>query len=125
MIKHFKEYSSWIKKITLITLKFIEIGSNDGSFLRNFKSKKTNILGIEPSSNVANIAKKNGIKTINSFFSYKTSKNLKTFIKKTDIIIAANVICHIPNLKDLIRGVDNLLSTKGSLYSIELSWFYV
>ena len=114
MIKHFKEYSSWIKKNYSNNIKkIIEIGSNDGSFLRNFKSKKTNILGIEPSSNVANIAKKNGIKTINSFFSYKTSKNLKKFIKKTDIIIAANVICHIPNLKDLIRGVDNLLSTKG------------
>ena len=67
---------------------------------------------------MANIAK-NGIKTINSFFSYKTSKNLKTFIKKTDIIIAANVICHIPNLKDLIRGVDNLLSTKGLFISEE------
>ena len=114
MLKHFKQYSSWIKKNYSNNIKkIIEIGSNDGSFLRNFKSKKTNILGIEPSSNVANIAKKNGIKTINSFFSYKTSKNLKTFIKKTDIIIAANVICHIPNLKDLIRGVDNLLSTKG------------
>ena len=113
MLKHFKQYSSWIKKNYSNNIKkIIEIGSNDGSFLKNFKSKKTNILGIEPSSNVANIAK-NGIKTINSFFSYKTSKNLKTFIKKTDIIIAANVICHIPNLKDLIRGVDNLLSTKG------------
>ena len=114
MLKHFKQYSSWIKKNYSNNIKkIIEIGSNDGSFLRNFKSKKTNILGIEPSSNVANIAKKNGIKTINSFFSYKISKNLKQFIKETDIIIAANVICHIPNLKDLIRGVDNLLSTKG------------
>ena len=48
----------------------LEIGSNDGSFLKNFKSKKTNILGIEPSSNVANIAKKNGIRTLNKFFNF-------------------------------------------------------
>ncbi len=114
MIKHFKEYALWIKKNYSKNIRnILEIGSNDGSFLKNFKSKKTNILGIEPSSNVANIAKKNGIKTINKFFSYKTSKDLKNFIGKTDIIIAANAICHIPNLNDLIKGVDNLLSKKG------------
>ncbi len=114
MVKHFKDYSSWIKKNYFKDIKnIIEIGSNDGSFLKNFKSKKTNILGIEPSSNVANVAKKSGIKTINKFFNYKTSKNLKEFINKTDIIIAANAICHIPNLNDLIKGVDNLLSRKG------------
>ena len=114
MVKHFKKYSSWVKKNYSNKIKkIVEIGSNDGSFLKNFKSKKTNILGIEPSSNVAKVAKKNGIKTINKFFSYKTSKNLKNFINKTDIIIAANAICHIPNLNDLIKGVDKLLSEKG------------
>ena len=81
MLKHFKQYSSWIKKNYSNNIKkIIEIGSNDGSFLRNFKSKNTNILGIEPSSNVANIAKKNGIKTINSFFKYKFKINPKIAI---------------------------------------------
>ena len=59
MVKHFKKYSSWIKKNYYNNVKnIIEIGSNDGSFLKNFKSKKTNILGIEPSKNVADIANK-------------------------------------------------------------------
>ena len=63
MIKHFKEYASWIKKNYSKNFRnIIEIGSNDGSFLKNFKSKRTNILGIEPSSNVANIAKKMELK---------------------------------------------------------------
>tara|TARA_B100000579_G_C22826588_1_gene853476 strand:- start:1188 stop:2384 length:1197 start_codon:yes stop_codon:yes gene_type:complete len=114
MIKHFKEYASWIKKNYSKNLRnIIEIGSNDGSFLKNFKSKRTNILGIEPSSNVANIAKKNGIKTLNRFFNLNTSKNLSNFKKKTDLIIAANAICHIPQLNDLIKGVDNLLNKTG------------
>ncbi len=114
MIKHFKDYSLWIKKNYFKNVKnIIEIGSNDGSFLKNFKSKRTKILGVEPSKNVANIAKKNGVSTVNNFFSYNTSNKLKNFIKKTDIIIAANAICHIPNLKDMIKGIDNLLTEKG------------
>ena len=71
------------------------------------------ILGIEPSKNVAKLANKRGVKTINKFFNSSTAKSLKKFKKKTDIICAANAICHIPNLKDLIRGIDILLSEKG------------
>ena len=59
------------------------------------------------------LPKKNGINTVNKFFTYDTSKRLKKFIKNTDLIIAANAICHIPNLKDMIKGVDNLLTKKG------------
>ena len=114
MIKHFKDYSKWIKKYYFKDpKKVIEIGSNDGTFLKNFMSKKTKILGIEPSKNVAKVAKKNKVNTINKFFTYKTALTLKKFINKTDLICAANAICHIPNLEDLIKGVDILLSKKG------------
>ena len=103
MVKHFKDYSIWIKRNYFKKINnVIEIGSNDGSFLKNFKSYRTNILGVEPSKNVANIAKKNGIKKINKFFTYDTSKRLKSFIKNNDLIIAANAICHI-KLKDMIK----------------------
>ena len=48
MIKHFRDYSKWIKKYYYKNTKnIIEIGSNDGTFLKNFKSNKTNILGID------------------------------------------------------------------------------
>ncbi len=114
MTEHFKEYSNWIKKNYLKNKKnLIEIGSNDGTFLSNFKGSKINTIGIEPSSNVAKISKKKGIKTINSFFTFKNAKKLKKFKNNTDIISAANVICHVPNLKDLIRGIDYLLNKNG------------
>jgi SAM-dependent methyltransferase len=114
MVKHFKDYSKWVKKNygkNLSTI--IEIGSNDGSFLKNFKSKKTKILGIEPSKNVADLANKYQINTINKFFNFKTAKSLKSFKNKTDLICAANAICHIPDLVNLIKGIDILLSPKG------------
>ena len=114
MIKHFKNYSNWVKKYYFKnTKKVIEIGSNDGTLLKNFKSPETEILGIEPSKNVASVAMSNNINTINKFFSFKTANSLKKFKNKTDLICGANAICHIPNLNDLIKGIDILLSKKG------------
>ena len=114
MVNHFKKFSKWIKKNYFENnINVVEIGSNDGSFLKNFKSKKNNILGIEPSKNVAHLATKRGVKTINKFFTYNNAKSLKDFKNNTHVICAANAICHIPNLKDLIKGIDVLLSKKG------------
>ena len=59
MVNHFKDFSQWIRNNYFNNVKnIIEIGSNDGSFLKNFKSNKLNTLGVEPSKNVADISKK-------------------------------------------------------------------
>ena len=111
---HFKNYADWLKKKYLNSnSKLIEIGSNDGTFLCNFKNSSIDYVGFEPSENVANKAKENKVKTINQFFSAENIEDLKNFKKKTDIICASNVICHIPDLKNLIITVDELLSKKG------------
>ena len=114
MINHFKSYANWVKKRYQKNLKnLVEIGSNDGTFLKNFKNKGINLLGFEPSKNVCEISRKNGIKTMNKFFNYKNVKNLKNLKNKVNIITAANAICHVPDLISLIKGVDFLLDKKG------------
>ncbi len=114
MIRHFKKYVNWVKKKYFKNVKnLIEIGSNDGTFLNNFSSDKINNIGIEPSKNVAFVARKNGIKTINKFFNYKNASKLKDLKNNTDIICAANAICHVPDLTDLIKGIDFLLNKNG------------
>ncbi len=115
MVDHFKKYFKWVKKKYLNkNSNIIEIGSNDGSFLKNFKSSNFTHMGVEPSKNVANYSKKKyGVKVFNGFFNSKNVKNFKKFKKNTDLICAANVICHIPNLKDVIKSIDYLLSKKG------------
>tara|TARA_B100000900_G_scaffold413217_1_gene436736 strand:+ start:2220 stop:3416 length:1197 start_codon:yes stop_codon:yes gene_type:complete len=114
MIAHFKEYANWVKTKYLKNKKIImEIGSNDGTFLQNFKNDKITSIGIEPSFNVAKLAKNNGIETKNCFFNYKNMKKLKKFHNKTDIICAANAICHIPDIPNLIKSVNLLLNKKG------------
>ena len=111
---HFKKFSGWIKSNFLKSnSKLIEIGSNDGTFLNNFKDSEIDYVGFEPSKNVAQKAKKNNIKTINSFFNKKNIEILKDFKNNTDVICASNVICHIPDLKSLILALDELLSKKG------------
>ena len=111
---HFKKYADWIKAEFLKSnSKLIEIGSNDGTFLSNFKNSSIDYVGFEPSENVATKAKENNIKTINVFFNFENIKILKNYINNTDVICASNVICHIPNLKNLILSINELLSKKG------------
>ena len=114
MIKHFKNYFIWTRKNYLNNnSKIIEIGSNDGTLLKNFKDSNFIHCGFEPSKNIANFSKKNGINVISDFFNYKNVLNLKKYKYNTDLICGANVISHIPNLMDLIKGIDILLSKKG------------
>ena len=117
MITHFENFSRQIKKhlknISEVK-KVIEIGCNDGIMLQNFIDKSEyDHLGIEPSKNVFDVAKNKKLNVINEFFTNDLSLNLTKYKKKTDLIYAANVICHIPDLIDLFKGIDNLLNKKG------------
>ena len=114
MKNHFKNYANFVQKYLKTNSKIIEIGSNDGTFLENFKHKSDNIMGFEPSKNVADIAIKNNIPTINNFFNKENVNDLKKFIRSTDLICASNVICHVPELNNLIEAVDILLSKDGT-----------
>ncbi len=114
MKNHFHNYSTWIIKNYLNNnSNIIEIGSNDGTMLLNFKNQGFNYIGFEPSMNVAKKAKKNNINTLVEFFCYKNVSLIKKFKHNTDVICAANVICHIPDLIDLIKSVDLMLTSKG------------
>ena len=114
MKTHFKEYADFIKKNFIKNnSKIIEIGSNDGTFLSNFKDSNIEYIGFEPSSNVAKIANLNGINTLNQFFGLESLDLIKKFHHQTNVIFAANVICHIPKLVELIKTVDQLLSKDG------------
>ena len=114
MVSHFKDYSQWINQNYGSNLKkIIEIGSNDGTFLRNYKNSNIEAIGFEPSLNVSNEALKHGINSKNNFFNLESIMDIKTFHTQTDIICAANVICHIPDLVNLFKSVDKCLNKNG------------
>lgn len=91
----------------------VELGSNDGIMLRHMANAGIKHLGIEPSSNVAEVARKKGVNTISEFFGNETAKKVLQDYGKADIISAANVMCHIPDLQSVGKGVDILLKEKG------------
>ncbi len=114
MINHFEKYSNWITdNYPENDKKLIEIGSNDGTFLSNFKRKNFETIGFEPSSNVSEVAKKKGLNSVNEFFNTETIKKFKNFLNQTDVICAANVICHVPDLGNLFEAVDLCLNKNG------------
>ena len=93
----------------------IEIASNDGYLLKHFKKKNFPILGIEPATNIANDAESSGIPTLNKFFGTQTAKELSSSGKKANILIAFNVLPHVPNLNDFVEGLKILLDSNGLL----------
>ena len=91
----------------------IEIASNDGYLLQFYKNEGIPCLGVEPAINVAKIAEKKGIKSITKFFSLQTAKELIADGKDADLLIAFNVLPHIPNLNDFIEGFKTILKKDG------------
>ena len=91
----------------------MEIGSNDGVFLKNFDKKK--VVAVEPCKNLAKLTNKM-FKTYPDFWNLKLSKKIiSKEKKKIDLIFSANTISHIPNLRDTFLGINNILSENGVL----------
>jgi SAM-dependent methyltransferase len=115
MIKHFYQMAKEnIKRFKMNKNSLaIDIGSNDGTLLKQFKSFGTKILGIDPAKNIAEEATKNDIETIADFFSVNLAKKISRSKGQADLITATNVIAHINNLLDLMDGVETLLKDRG------------
>jgi 2-polyprenyl-3-methyl-5-hydroxy-6-metoxy-1,4-benzoquinol methylase len=91
----------------------VEIASNDGYLLQYFKNKNIPVLGIEPAENVAVEARKSGIPTISKFFGVQTAKELALEAKHADLLIGNNVLAHVPDLNDFVKGMKILLKADG------------
>lgn len=91
----------------------VELGSNDGIMLHHFAERNIKHLGIEPSANVAKAARQNGVNSLCKFFGKDTAYDISKEYGKADIISAANVMCHIPDLDSVGAGVDLLLKDTG------------
>ena len=96
----------------------IDIGSNDGTLLEGFKNHGFKVLGIEP-TNIAKLANKKGIKTIQKFFDYKTAQFIKKRYHKAEVITGTNIFAHINKLDSLMKGVKNLLNPENGIFVTE------
>jgi SAM-dependent methyltransferase len=114
-LQHAKNYTeSMIDRFGFGTKnRIIEIASNDGYLLQYFKQKGIPVLGIEPAGNVADAAKKIGIPTLIEFFGENMAKNLASKGTYADLLIGNNVLAHVPNLNDFIKGMKTILAPHG------------
>jgi methylation protein EvaC len=115
MKQHFKEFAEDVNERFLATSDpfVVEIGSNDGIMLQNFKEWGIRHLGIEPSANVAEVAKSKGVNTIVEFFDEKLAEQIVKENGQADAFIAANVMCHIPYLHSIVAGISKLIKKTG------------
>ena len=91
----------------------VEIGSNDGIMLQNFKNWGIKHLGIEPSANVAKVAIDKGINTVVEFFDEKLAEKIIKEYGQSDAFIAANVMCHLPYFHSIVAGISKLVKKSG------------
>lgn len=108
MVNHFKEFSNLFEHKDI---KVLEIGSNDGVFLKNWDSQKT--IAVEPCGNFAKETNDLGYKTYAEFWTLDLSNRIKETHGTMDLIFAANCICHIPDLDQTFKAIHNLLGDKG------------
>ena len=94
----------------------VDIGSGDGALLSGFKQNGLRVLGVEP-TNIARIANKNGIKTIQKFFNIKLAKEIVKKHGQASVITATNVFAHMQTLGEVIGGIHTLLKKGGVFVS--------
>jgi len=83
----------------------LELASNDGTFLKPFKEKGWEVLGVDPAENIVEQANNSGIPTRKAFFSESVGREIVAKKGYPTIIFARNVLPHVKNLHDFIQGI--------------------
>jgi len=119
-LEHSQEYANrMIERFDLSTHStVVEIASNDGYLLQYFKASGIPVLGIEPAANVSVVAREKGIPTLTAFFGRGTALSMKAAGQQADLIVANNVLAHVPDLHDFVDGF-KLLLKPGGIVSFE------
>mgnify|MGYP001285173196 CR=1 FL=1 len=93
----------------------VELGCNDGIMLQHIARREIRHVGIEPSANVAVIAKEKGITVFEKFFGVDSAREIESSFGQADVICGANVMCHIEDINSVMSGVAMLLRDDGVL----------
>ncbi|HYQ71889.1 MAG TPA: class I SAM-dependent methyltransferase [Gammaproteobacteria bacterium] len=91
----------------------VEVASNDGSLLKCFQAHGVRTLGVEPATNIAEMARAAGIETVNEFFNHDTARQLRESHGAASAVIGNNVMAHVDDTQDFLRGARHLLKSDG------------
>lgn len=115
-LKHAADY---VRKMTerlglTASSRVVELASNDGYLLQYFVQRGIRVLGIEPTANTADAARKKGVPTLGKFFGRETAREVAAD-GKADLLIGNNVLAHVPDLNDFVAGMKLLLKPGGTI----------
>jgi SAM-dependent methyltransferase len=114
-LEHARRYAiSTIERFGLTSQSLVvEIASNDGYLLQHFHERGVPVLGVEPAVNVAQAAITKEIATEVAFFGTATAKRLAAQGRQADLMVANNVLAHVPDIRDFVSGFALLLKPEG------------
>lgn len=117
LVTHFEKT---VKELAKLTGKndnklIIEIGCNDGIFIRESLKKGFKAVGIDPADNIVKPLIKDGLPIINEYFTSKTAKKIIKKYGKADIIFSSNTLAHIEDMHEVYKGVESILKDDGIL----------
>ena len=123
-VKHLRLYSGWIVERAGLSRGslIVDIGSNDGSCLSFFKEKGFRVCGVDPASLPAKIANKNGVETINDFFSRDVMENIISAHGKPSLVTSHNVLAHVEDIQMTLHLIYELLEEDG-WFCMEVGYF--
>jgi SAM-dependent methyltransferase len=123
LVEHFKRYARSVVESLGIPERslVVEIGSNDGSLLKAFKSEGMRVQGIDPARNIAASATEDGVPTIPDFFTSRLAAMIKAEQGSAAVFCANNVFAHIDDMSDVVDGIRLLLADDGA-FVFEVSY---
>ena len=116
-LKHAETYAeAMIERLGLgAQSEVVEVASNDGYLLQYFRARGIKVLGVEPAANVAQAAIARGVPTEVAFFGESFAAELRRRGHRPDLIVANNVLAHVPQINNFVRGLQQLLASTGVL----------
>ncbi|MDX1393713.1 MAG: class I SAM-dependent methyltransferase [Gemmatimonadota bacterium] len=123
MTEHFRSYAGAVAAELGLGPgdRVIEVASNDGSLLRHFGAEGIKMLGIEPATNVASIARAAGVPTLNEFFGPDTAASVLAGHGPAKAVMANNVLAHVDDTPGFLAGMRELLAPGGRVV-VEVPW---
>ena len=114
-LEHSREYAKKMcKELNLTSSNLaLEVASNDGYLLQYFVESGVQVLGVEPSKKIAEAAQAKGIETKIAFFGADLARDLKNLGISPSLMVANNVLAHVPDINDFVAGFSILLSDEG------------
>lgn len=121
--RHFEEYARVVtERLDLQpTQLVVEVASNDGTLLRHFREQGVRTLGVEPASNIAEMARAAGVDTIEAFFDSETARRIREEHGPAVVVMANNVLAHVDGTRDFLSGMASMVD-EGGLVVVEVPY---